>query len=120
MAAATVDGGDELHSGCAREREQRRGEGTRESERVRGGMASPGASRRGGERAGRQGGWWRGAAARARVGHAPILLSRTKMTEEEAAGSGWPAGPARPHRSWAAGKSPSFISFSIFLTFVLI
>ena len=49
-----------------------------------------------------------------------LLGEEEKTTEEEAAGPGWPAGPARPHRSWAAGKSPSFISFSIFLTYVLI
>ena len=60
--------------------------------------------------------WPRPAVARART----CLGEGEKTTEEEAAGPGWPAGPARPHRSWAAGKSASFISFSIFLTFVLI
>ena len=103
---------------------ERAGEGGKERERVRGyggGVASPGASRRGGERAGRQGGWWRGAAERARVGHVPVLLSGRKTTEEgQWAGPALAAGPARPHKSWAAGKFLLFISFSIFLTYVLI
>ena len=108
--------------GCARERAGGEEEGEAECKRGRGScVASPGASRRGGERAGRQGGWWRGAAERARVGHAPVLLSGRKTTEEgQWAGPALAAGPARPHRSWAVGKFLLFISFSIFLTYVLI
>ena len=61
-----------------REREQ----GERRSERVRGGVASfQGIQTRRGE-AGRQASWWRGAVARARAGHTPLPLSRTKTTEE--------------------------------------
>ena len=54
--------------------------------------------------------WPRPAVARART----CLGEGEKTTEEEAAGPSWPAGPARPHRSWAAGKSPSFFSFFYF------
>ena len=56
-------------------------------------------------RTGRQGGRWRGAVARARAGHAPLPLSRTKTTEEEAAwaacwlGRPAAAGPEAPGRS---------------------
>ena len=74
---------------------------------------------------GKQGGWWRGAVARARAGHAPLPLSRTKTTEEEA---GWAAcwlgrpaaaGPEAPGRS--PGKVfPVLFLFLNFLTFVLI
>ena len=45
------------------------------------GVASSGASSEEG-RAGRQGERWRGAVARARAGHTPLPLSRTKTTEE--------------------------------------
>ena len=64
------------------------GEGTRESERVRGGVATSGRSRATRRAPGKQGGWWRGEVARARAWHAPLPLSRTKTTEEEA---GWAA-----------------------------
>ena len=71
------------------ERERGRGEEEPgESERVRGGrgVASfQGIQTRRGE-AGRQASWWRGAVARARAGHTPLPLSRTKTTEEDA---GW-------------------------------
>ena len=77
------------------------------------------------EAPGKQGDWWRGAVARARAGHAPLPLSRTKTTEEEA---GWAAcwlgrpaaaGPEAPGRS--PGKVFLFNSvFYFFLTFVLI
>ena len=88
------------------ERERGRGEEEPgESERVRGGVASfQGIQTRRGE-AGRQVSWWRGAVARARAGHTPLPLSRTKTTEEEA---GWAAcwlGPAS--YCWAAqGGAP--------------
>ena len=106
-----MSGGDELRSVVLGRERADEGE-TRESGRgSRGRVASPGASRRGGERVGRQGGWWRGAAARARIGHAPILLSRTKTTEEG------PVGWAGAGCCWAAqgggpGKYPFLLLFS--------
>ena len=73
---------------------------------------------------GRQGGRWRGAVARARAGHAPLPLSRTKTTEEEAGwAAGWLGRPAAAglHRGGAPGKLLLFNSvFYFFLTFVLI
>ena len=100
------------------ERDQGKGRNEREGERC--GAARGVVPGRPGRRGGRSrrwpGAWPRPAVARART----CLGEGEKTTEEEAAGPGWPAGPARPHRSWAAGKSPSFISFSIFLTYVLI
>ena len=89
-----------------RERERVTVERTRESARGSGWLRGVvrGIQTRRGE-AGRQGGRWRGAVARARAGHAPLPLSRTKTTEEEA---GWAAcwlgrpaaaGPEAPGRS---------------------
>ena len=76
-------------------------------------------------RTGRQGGRWRGAMARARAGHAPLPLSRTKTTEEEAGWAAcWLGRPAAAglRRGGEAQVSPSFFYFCflIFLTFVLI
>ena len=95
--------------GCVRTREREsEGEERKNPGRVReygGGVASfQGIQTRRGE-AGRQASWWRGAVARARAGHTPLPLSRTKTTEEEA---GWAAcwlgrpaaaGPEAPGRS---------------------
>ena len=112
-----------LWRSAMRERERGRGE-ERIGGRVRGvrgvrGVARDHPERRGGGQAGREGGG--GAAERARVGHAPIPLSRTKTTEEG------PVGWAGAGCCWAAqgggpGKYPFFITvfFSIFLTYVLI
>ena len=55
-------------------------------------------TRRGG--AGRQASRWRGEVARARAGHTPLPLSRTKTTEEEVGWAGQLAGPEAP------GKRP--------------
>ena len=84
-------------------------------ERGRGGcVASSGRSRATRRAPGKQGDWWRGAVARARAGHAPLPLSRTKTTEEEA---GWAAcwlgrpATAGPHR-----EEPQ-VSFSFFIYF---
>ena len=84
----------------------RGGEEPRESEREQGeGVASFQAiqTRRGG--AGRQASWWRGAVARARAGHTPLPLSRTKTTEEGGGLGRLLAGPASC--CWAAqGGAP--------------
>ena len=74
--------------GDSRVREREQGERRRARESARGsgwlrGVVRGIQTRRG--EAGRQGGRWRGAVARARAGHAPLPLSRTKTTEEEAA-----------------------------------
>ena len=82
----------------------------------------PGIRTRRGE-AGRQGGRWRGAVARARAGHAPLPLSRTKTTEEEAGWAAcWLGRPAAAglHREEAQVSLPLLFLFSNFLTFVLI
>ena len=88
------------------ERERGRGEEeSGESERVREAVWRRPAFQGDEEAPGKQGGRWRGAVARARAGHAPLPLSRTKTTEEEA---GWAAcwlgrpaaaGPEAPGRS---------------------
>ena len=71
-----------------------RREEPRESEREQGGgVASSGASSEEG-RAGRQASRWRGAVARARAGHTPLPLSRTKTTEEGGGLGRLLAGPA--------------------------
>ena len=87
--------------GCVRTREREsEGEERKNRGRVReyeggGGVASFQAIQTGRGEAGRQASWWRGAVARARAGHAPLPLSRTKTTEEEA---GWAGQLAGPHR----------------------
>ena len=63
----------------ARERRGEPGESEREQGERRG-VVQGIEARRG--RAGRQGERWRGAVARARAGHTPLPLSRTKTTEE--------------------------------------
>ena len=104
MAAAMANGGD----GCVRTREREsEGEERKNRGRVReygGGVASfQGIQTRRGE-AGRQASWWRGAVARARAGHTPLPLSRTKTTEEGDGVGCLLAGPA----SWlgCTGRSP--------------
>ena len=98
--------------GHVRERARERSEELRESEREQGGVSSSGASSEEG-RAGRQPSRWRGAVARARAGHTPLPLSRTKTTEEGGGLGRLLAGPA----SWmgCTGRSPGkllpFISF---------
>ena len=90
--------------GRVRERARERREELRESEREQGGgVASSGASSEEG-RAGRQPSRWRGAVARARAGHTPLPLSRTKTTEEGGGLGRLLAGPA----SWlgCTGRSP--------------
>ena len=64
--------------------------------------------------AGRQASWWRGAVARARAGHTPLPLSRTKTTEEEA---GWAA--CWLGRAATAGlhREEPQVSFSFFIYF---
>ena len=80
--------------GRVRERARERREELRESEREQGGgVASSGASSEEG-RAGRQPSRWRGAVARARAGHTPLPLSRTKTTEERGGLGRLLAGPA--------------------------
>ena len=91
--------------GHVRERARERREELRESEREQGGgVASSGASRATRRAPGRQGGRWRGAVARARAGHTPLPLSRTKTTEEGGGLGRLLAGPA----SWlgCTGRSP--------------
>ena len=66
---------------------------------------------------GKQGGWWRGAVARARAGHAPLPLSRTKTTEEEAGWAAcWLGQPAAAglHREEAQVSLPLLFLFSDF------
>ena len=77
--------------GCARERAGGEDEGEGECERGRGScVASPGASRRGGERAGRQGGWWRGAAERARRARSCLARWRRRQRRRRAGPlAGW-------------------------------
>ena len=95
----------------------RGGEEPRESEREQGeGVASFQAiqTRRGG--AGRQASWWRGAVARARAGHTPLPLSRTKTTEEEA---GWAAcWLGRPAAAGLHRGEPQVSFSSLFLFFI--
>ena len=114
VAAATVDGGDELRSGCAREREQRRGEGTRESERVRGGVATSGAfqgDEEGARQAEREVAWRGGARARRARSHPPA------EDEDDRGGGQW-AGPALAaaglHREEAQVGIPFYFCFLIF------
>ena len=91
--------------GRVRERARERREEPRESEREQGGgrgVVRGIETRRGG--AGRQASRWRGAVARARAGHTPLPLSRTKTTEEGGGLGRLLAGPA----SWlgCTGRSP--------------
>ena len=105
-----------------RERERERAEGEKEGEgeceKGRGGcVASSGRSRATRRAPGKQGGWWRGAVARARAGHAPLPLSRTKTTEEEAGWAAcWLGRPAAAglHREEPQVSFSSLILFSIF------
>ena len=71
-----------------REGARERREEPRESEREQGGGRGVVRGIETRRAPGKQGDWWRGAVARARAGHAPLPLSRTKTTEEEA---GWAA-----------------------------
>ena len=68
-------------------------------------------------RTGRQGGRWRGAVARARAGHAPLPLSRTKTTEEGGGLGRLLAGPA----SWlgCTGRSPGKVLPFIYFCFLI-
>ena len=105
--------------GCARERARGEEEGEGECERGRGGVATRGIvqSDEGGGAPGKQGGWWRGAVARARAGHAPLPLSRTKTTEEEAGWAAcWLGRPAAAglHRGEPQVSFPVLSPFSIF------
>ena len=108
-----------------REREQGKGMRARESARGSGWLRGVvrGIQTRRGE-AGRQASWWRGAVARARAGHAPLPLSRTKTTEEEAGWAAcWLGRPAAAglHREEAQVILPLLFLFSnFFLTYVLI
>ena len=112
VAAATASGGGDGARVCEGESRGRGGGRGRVRERSGWLRGVSGASRRGGERAGRQRGRWRGAVARARAGHAPIPLSGRKTTEGgQWAGPALAAGPARPHREEA---QVSFSSFSVF------
>ena len=87
--AATVVFGRERER--ARERKEEPGESEREQGERRGVVQG----HRGEEgRAGRQGERWRGAVARARAGHTPLPLSRTKTTEEGGGLGRLLAGPA--------------------------
>ena len=110
-----ANGGD----GCVRTREREsEGEERKNRGRVReygGGVASfQGIQTRRGE-AGRQASWWRGAVARVRAGHAPLPLSRTKTTEEEA---GWAAcWLGRPATAGLHREEPQ-VSFSFFYLFL--
>ena len=87
----------------------------RESEREQGGgVASSGASSEEG-RAGKQGERWRGAVARARAGHTPLPLSRTKTTEE-GGGLGWLGQPAGWAAQWRSrGRFSPFLSVFCFI-----
>ena len=107
-----------------RERERVTEERTRARESARGsgwlrGVVRGIQTRRG--EAGRQASWWRGAVARARAGHTPLPLSRTKTTKEEV---GWAATGLHSnglHREVSPGKSLLPLVFLFyFLTYVLI
>ena len=101
--------------GRVRERARERREEPRASEREQGGgVASSGASSEEG-RAGKQGERWRGAVARARAGHTPLPLSRTKTTEEGGGLGRLLAGPA----SWlgCTGRSPGKLLPFIYFCF---
>ena len=103
--------------GRVRERARERREELRESEREQGGgVASSGASSEEG-RAGRQGERWRGAVARARAGHTPLPLSRTKTTEEGGGLGRLLAGPA----SWLGciGRSPGKLLLLFIFLFLI-
>ena len=80
------------------------------------GVASSGASSEEG-RAGRQASRWRGAVARARAGHTPLPLSRTKTTEEGGGLGRLLAGPA----SWlgCTGRSPGKVLPFIYFCFLI-
>ena len=100
MATATVDGGDELRS-AARARESRGGgEGTRESERVRGGVSRGIQTRRGeGRQAEREVAWCGGARARR-------ARTRPPVGEEDDRGGGqvgWAGQLGRPGRTVLLG-----------------
>ena len=103
--------------GRVRERARERREEPRASEREQGGgVASSGASSEEG-RAGKQGERWRGAVARARAGHTPLPLSRTKTTEEGGGLGRLLAGPA----SWlgCTGRSPGKVLPFIYFCFLI-
>ena len=118
VAAAMANGGDRRVRTRERESEGEGEKHGREGGEARGsGRHQEEATRRRAGRAGRQAGWWRGAVARARAGHAPLPLSRTKTTEEEA---GWAAcwlgrpAPAGLHRGEPQVSFSSLFLFSIF------
>ena len=81
-----------------------------------GGVASSGAASEEG-RAGRQPSRWRGAVARARAGHTPLPLSRTKTTEEGGGLGRLLAGPA----SWlgCTGRSPGKLLLLFIFLFLI-
>ena len=97
-----------------RERARERREEPRESEREQGrGVASSRASSEEG-RPGKQVSRWRGAVARARAGHTPLPLSRTKTTEE---GGGWAACWLGRPAGWAT-QGGAQVRFSLLIIFV--
>ena len=124
MAAATASGGGDDSVRCVRERVTEERTRARESAREVGVAAwrLRGIQTRRGEgwQAEREVAWRGGARARRARAHPPV------EDEDDRGGGRWAgpalaAGPARPHRSWAAGKFLLFISvFYFFLTFVLI
>ena len=104
--------------GRVRERARERKEEPGESEREQGGrrgVVQGIEARRG--RAGRQGERWRGAVARARAGHTPLPLSRTKTTEEGGGLGRLLAGPA----SWLGrtGRSPGKLLLLFIFLFLI-
>ena len=121
MAAVMPVGGGGGSRVRGRESRGRRG-GRGRVRAVRGScVASSGASRaREGSRRWPAGGEVARARAGERRAHAVPLSGRKTTEGGQWAGPALAAGPARPHRSWAAGKFLLFISFSIFLTYVLI
>ena len=102
-----ANGGDGGVRPCERESEGEEGRAEASEREQGGGVASSGASSEEG-RAGRQPSRWRGAVARARAGHTPLPLSRTKTTEEGGGLGRLLAGPA----SWldCTGRSPGKLS----------
>ena len=112
--------GERRRRSCSAERERERERGRREPGRVREsrgrGVASSRASSEEG-RPGKQASRWRGAVARARAGHTPLPLSRTKTTEEGGGLGRLLAGPA----SWlgCTGRSPGKLLPFIFFCFLI-
>ena len=102
VAAATASGGGDGARVCEGESRGRGGGRGRVREGSGWLRGVSGASRRGGERAGRQRGRWRGAAERARVGHAPVLLSGRKTTEEGARWAGLASWAGQAAQCWAS------------------